>query len=214
MASRRQPELSQTLSRTRRVLFRTSGHARPSATYLGLGRHLLSPPPRSASAPKRWVGVGARKTTSSLERVSQSLGFALAERRPVRILLLLRAGLHTSYLYDLLPALTVFGLGLAATVAPLTATMLADADPDRRATLYDGNQAPGRDGKLLDPALDPARVRARYTNPAHARRGVGRQILSLCEAAAASEGFTRLELMSTLSDEPLYTAYGFDRSND
>ncbi len=60
--------------------------------------------------------------------MSQSLGFALAERRPVRILLLLRAGLHTSYLYDLLPALTVFGLGLAATVAPLTATVLADAD--------------------------------------------------------------------------------------
>ena len=48
-----------------------------------------------------------------------------------------------------------------------------------------------------------------YTNPAFARRGVGRLILSLCEAAAASEGFTRLELMSTLSGEPLYTAYGF-----
>ena len=48
-----------------------------------------------------------------------------------------------------------------------------------------------------------------YTNPAYARRGVGRLILSLCEAAAAAEGFTRLELMSTLSGEPLYTAYGF-----
>ena len=48
-----------------------------------------------------------------------------------------------------------------------------------------------------------------YTNPAFARRGVGRLILSLCEAAAASEGFTRLELMSTLSGEPLYPAYGF-----
>jgi GNAT superfamily N-acetyltransferase len=79
----------------------------------------------------------------------------------------------------------------------------------RRATLYGGNQTPGRDSKLLDPAVDPARVRAMYTNPAHARRGVGRLILSLCEAAAAAEGFTRLELMSTLSGEPLYTAYGF-----
>ena len=48
-----------------------------------------------------------------------------------------------------------------------------------------------------------------YTNPAHARQGVGRLILSLCEAAAASEGFTRLELVSTLSGEPLCTAYGF-----
>lgn len=79
----------------------------------------------------------------------------------------------------------------------------------RRATLYGGNQTPGRDAKLLDPALDPARVRAMYTNPAYARHGVGRLILSLCEAAAAAEGFTSLELMSTLSGEPLYTAYGF-----
>jgi GNAT superfamily N-acetyltransferase len=79
----------------------------------------------------------------------------------------------------------------------------------RRATLYGGNQTPGRDSQLLDPSVDPARVRAMYTNPAHARRGVGRLILSLCEAAAAAEGFTRLELMSSLSGEPLYTAYGF-----
>jgi GNAT superfamily N-acetyltransferase len=79
----------------------------------------------------------------------------------------------------------------------------------RRATLYGGNQTPGRSSELLDPAVDPARVRAMYTNPAYARRGVGRLILSLCEAAAAAEGFTRLELMSTLAGEPLYTAFGF-----
>jgi GNAT superfamily N-acetyltransferase len=79
----------------------------------------------------------------------------------------------------------------------------------RRATLYGGNQTAGRDGHLLDPKVDPARVRAMYTNPAYARRGVGRLILSLCEAAAAAEGFTRLELMSTLSGEPLYITYGF-----
>ena len=79
----------------------------------------------------------------------------------------------------------------------------------RRATLFGGNQTPGRNGSLLDPTADPARVRAMYTSPAYARRGVGRLILSLCEAAAATEGFTRLELMSTLSGEPLYTAYGF-----
>lgn len=79
----------------------------------------------------------------------------------------------------------------------------------RRATLYGGNETPGRDSKLLDPKVDAARVRAMYTHPAHARRGVGRLILSLCESAAAAEGFTRLQLMSTLSGEPLYTAYGF-----
>lgn len=79
----------------------------------------------------------------------------------------------------------------------------------RRATLYGGSQTPGRDSQLLDPAVDAARIRAMYTNPAYARRGVGRLILLLCEAAAAAEGFTRLELMSTLAGEPLYTAYGF-----
>ena len=44
------------------------------------------------------------------------------------ILLLLRAGMHASYLGDLLPALLVFGVGLSVTVAPLTAAVLADAD--------------------------------------------------------------------------------------
>jgi hypothetical protein len=48
-----------------------------------------------------------------------------------------------------------------------------------------------------------------YTSPVFARRGVGRLILGLCERAAAAEGFTRLELMSTLAGEPLYAAYGF-----
>jgi GNAT superfamily N-acetyltransferase len=79
----------------------------------------------------------------------------------------------------------------------------------RRATLYGNNDTFGRDSHLLDPAVDAARVRAMYTSPAFARRGIGRLILSLCEAAAAAEGFTRLELMATLSGEPLYTAYGF-----
>jgi GNAT superfamily N-acetyltransferase len=78
----------------------------------------------------------------------------------------------------------------------------------RRATLYGGNKTPGRDAKLLDPVVEAARVRAMYTNPAYTRRGVGRLVLSLCEQAAAVEGFTRLELMATLSGEPLYTAYG------
>ena len=41
------------------------------------------------------------------------------------------------------------------------------------------------------------------------RRIPGRLIQSLCEAAAAAEGFTRLEVMPTLSGEPLYTGYGF-----
>jgi GNAT superfamily N-acetyltransferase len=79
----------------------------------------------------------------------------------------------------------------------------------RRATLYGGDHTPGRDPELLDPAKDAARVRAMYTHPDFARRGVGRLILQLCEDAARAEGFRRLELMGTMSGRPLYESYGF-----
>jgi GNAT superfamily N-acetyltransferase len=79
----------------------------------------------------------------------------------------------------------------------------------RRATLYGGDHTPGRDPELLDPAKDAARVRAMYTHPDFARRGVGRLILQLCEDAARAEGFQRLELMGTMSGRPLYETYGF-----
>lgn len=79
----------------------------------------------------------------------------------------------------------------------------------RRATLYGGDQTPGRSPALLDPAVDPARVRAMYTHPDHARRGVGRLILQLCENAARAEGFRAVELVATLAGEPLYRACGY-----
>ena len=80
----------------------------------------------------------------------------------------------------------------------------------RRATLYGGDHSKAlRDEALLDPACDAARVRAMYTHPVFARRGVGRLILGLCESAAAAQGFGRVELMATLSGEPLYRACGY-----
>lgn len=79
----------------------------------------------------------------------------------------------------------------------------------RRATLYGADHSSGRDAALLDPATDPARVRAMYTHPDHTRRGVGRLILRRCEEAAAAEGFRELELMATLAGLPLYEAAGF-----
>ena len=84
----------------------------------------------------------------------------------------------------------------------------------RRATLYGGDHTPGRDPELLDPARDAARVRAMYTHPDFARRGVGRLILQLCEDAARAEGFARLELMGTMSGRPLYESYGFQPIED
>ena len=79
----------------------------------------------------------------------------------------------------------------------------------RRATLYGGDHSSGRSDELLDPRKDAARIRAMYTHPRYARRGVGRLILSRCETAAGHEGFRRVELMSTMAGEPFYLAFGY-----
>jgi len=79
----------------------------------------------------------------------------------------------------------------------------------RRATLFGGNHSAGRDARLLDPKREAARVRAMYTAPSHVRRGIGRLILALCEEAARTEGFARVELGATMGGKPLYEAAGY-----
>lgn len=79
-----------------------------------------------------------------------------------------------------------------------------------RATLYGGDHSKDlRDPAPLDPATDAARIRAMYTHPDFARRGVGRLVMALCEDAARAAGFRRAEMMATLSGEPLYRACGY-----
>lgn len=80
-----------------------------------------------------------------------------------------------------------------------------------RATLYGGDASVVvREAQVLDPATDAARIRAMYTDPAWARRGIGRLVLEACEAAARAQGFRRAELMGTLAGEPLYRASGYE----
>jgi GNAT superfamily N-acetyltransferase len=80
----------------------------------------------------------------------------------------------------------------------------------RRATLYGGDHSSQRSAALLDPKVDPARIRAMYTHPRFARRGVARLVLAVCEDAARAAGFTRVELMATLAGIPLYRATGYE----
>ncbi|MDN4172123.1 MFS transporter [Nocardioides sp. SOB77] len=76
----------------------------------------------------------------------------------VGVLLLLAVGEDVDYVADVLPGLTVFGLGLALMVAPLTATVLAAA-PDEQAGLASGvNNAVARAGSLLAVAALPVAV--------------------------------------------------------
>ena len=80
----------------------------------------------------------------------------------------------------------------------------------RRRTLFGGDhtKTSGADA-LLDPAAEPARIRAFFVHPEWARRGIGRRLLHVCEAEARRAGFTRMELGATLPGEPLYAALGF-----
>jgi EmrB/QacA subfamily drug resistance transporter len=67
----------------------------------------------------------------------------------VGVALLARIGPGSSYVVDVLPAATILGLGLSLVVAPLTATVLASAEP-RRAGIASGvNNAIARAAQLL-----------------------------------------------------------------
>lgn len=79
-----------------------------------------------------------------------------------------------------------------------------------RATLYGGDDSVvAREPAPLDPRRDAAKVRAMYTNPDFVRRGIGRMVLGLCEDAARTAGFNRVELMATMAGVPLYRACGY-----
>jgi GNAT superfamily N-acetyltransferase len=80
----------------------------------------------------------------------------------------------------------------------------------RRNKLFSGRGDADDDDRLLDPAGEPARVRAMFVRSDWTRRGLGRAILERCERDAAAEGFTELVLGATLAGEPLYRAFGFE----
>jgi GNAT superfamily N-acetyltransferase len=79
-----------------------------------------------------------------------------------------------------------------------------------RKTLYGGDHqlekiAPER----LDPAVDAAKVRAIFVHPKFARMGLGSLMLEAAERAATGQGFSRLEMGSTLTGVTLYRLKGY-----
>ena len=76
----------------------------------------------------------------------------------VACLMLLGVGEDVNYWRDVLPGLTVFGLGLSLMVAPLTATVLAAAPNDHAGIASGINNAVARAGSLLAVAALPVAV--------------------------------------------------------
>jgi GNAT superfamily N-acetyltransferase len=79
----------------------------------------------------------------------------------------------------------------------------------KRKALFGGDQYSSRDHHYLDPETEPAKIRAFFIHPDHARKGIARAILTRCENEARAQGFRALELMATLPGIEFYKAMGF-----
>ena len=79
----------------------------------------------------------------------------------------------------------------------------------RRKSMFGGDRSRSQADELIDPARDPARVRAFFVHPDWVRRGIGRSILAACEDAIRKSGFKAIELVATLAGEPLYADCGY-----
>jgi EmrB/QacA subfamily drug resistance transporter len=82
----------------------------------------------------------------------------------VGLALMQRLGAHVNYFTDLLPALLVFSLGLSATVAPLTAAVLSDADESSAGIASGVNNAIARVAGLIAIAVVGAVISASFTS--------------------------------------------------
>jgi GNAT superfamily N-acetyltransferase len=81
----------------------------------------------------------------------------------------------------------------------------------KRGTLYGASHYDhSRNDFLLDPAVEPGRIRAFFTHPDFARKGVGSALLKHCEDAARAVGFKSMEMAATLPGVPLYEVHGYE----
>jgi len=150
------------------------------------------------------AGTAALPVTILMFLLSRRFG-ALADRLGPRLFmgggpLVMAAGLalltrldtDVDYAADLLPALVIFGVGLSMTVAPLTATVLADVE-DRNAGIASGiNNAIARVAGLLGIAIVGAIVAARYGDNADSSVDAFRLAMTISASLVAVGGLLGL----------------------
>jgi EmrB/QacA subfamily drug resistance transporter len=78
--------------------------------------------------------------------------------------LMLRLGARVNYFTDVLPAMLTFSIGLTCTVAPLTATVLSDADESNAGIASGVNNAIARVASLLAVAAIGAVISAQFSS--------------------------------------------------
>ena len=109
----------------------------------------------------------------------------------------------------------VFGVDTQLVVDGTYCVIEADGRPvacggwSKRSTKFGADRMKTAPDRLLDPATEPAKIRAFFVDPAAARRGYGSALMKHCAEAAAGAGFTQLELVATMPGVPLYLAHGF-----
>ncbi len=155
-----------------------AGNAQTLAMYAGLAMlffYLVLFLQQVAGYTALQAGLATLPTTIVMFAISKRAGM-LADRigprlfmgggpllAAVGLVLLLRVDASVDYATELLPALALFSLGLSATVAPLTATVLADADEEHAGIASGINNAIARVGGLLGVAALGAVVAAQFS---------------------------------------------------
>jgi GNAT superfamily N-acetyltransferase len=158
------------------------------------GQHFQIRPAASADAPELRVLI--ERSVRDLQRddytpaqIEGALGHAL--------------GLDTQLIED--------GTYFAATPVSQPDLIVGCGGWSYRKTLFGSDHGPHRGRSLLDPASEPAKIRAIFVHPAWARKGLGTLILKHCEDAAQAAGFRSVEMGSTLTGVPLYSLKGYQR---
>src|SRR4051794_25110407 len=105
----------------------------------------------------------------------------------VGLALFLRLDADVHYVTDLLPGLLVFSIGLAMTVAPLTATVLADADESNAGIASGTNNAIARVASLIAIAAVGALISSSFADSLRSDLGVAANRAAVSRAIETAE---------------------------